>query len=702
MVQYGGWTGKTLRVDLSTGKISSEDTIAKYKDFVGGQGLAWKVLWDEVPPGVKPYDPENRIIFGVGPFTGTGVPTNGRTTITSLWPMNPYHLPASGHMGGHWGPELKFAGWDSIIVQGKASSPVWIKIVDDKVTIEDAKWLWGNGVNLTTTEICTIMGADAHVAAIGQAGENLVNQSTIMCDSSHGAGGLGGVLGSKNLKAIGVKGTGSIKIAGDKETYKKTIERWLYLMGANSGGVVPNSPQPWSEYSSGSSRWWAMPGLFWGAANPPVETGICAPGDFQKMGYRCMKGWSDFSTRDASGKRIGEIFTTRMDGCFACPIRCHVDYDNPNLEKYGYSRYHANTCSGNQGNQHFKTNAKDPWTNVTANNLGTALADDLGVWNNYSQLGVDFIYCYDHGIFEKVLPAKEYAAIPWKLYEAGDPGFNVFYYKAIAYREGELGEALGLGSWWMRERWGIDPHEPEYYHLHKDWKFGSPYHHEGGAEGFLVNLLKNRDAQNHVHNSHWGLGLPYKLMAEITDEITGLPGSLRERNNLHPATRGQARFAWLSEIHNQLHDSLTMCDYNGMAGAWASPWKELNYRGEPDIEARLYSLVTGETVDKAGFEKLGTRIVTLFRALTARYMNEKDQRNKHDLAPEWCFELSEGEEVYTKGNNILDRADMEIAKGWFYEEFGWDSVTGMPTRATLENLNLKYVADDLAQRGLLP
>jgi len=702
MVQYGGWTGKVLRVDLTTGKISSEDTIAKYKDYIGGQGLAWKVLWDEVPPGTKPYDAANRLIFGVGPLTGTGTPCSGRTTITSLWPMNPYYLPASGHMGGHWGAELKYAGWDSIIVQGKASKPVWIKIVDDDVQILDAQWVWGTGINNTTNEIMSLMGSDAHVAAIGQAGENLVNQSCIMNDLSHSAGGLGGVMGSKNLKAIGVKGTGRVNIAADKDTWKTLVDRWMYLMGANSGGVVPNTPQPWSEYSSTGSRWWARPGLFWGSADPPVETGICAAGDNSKMGIRTMKGISDFSTKDASGKIIGEMITVRMDGCNACPIRCHIDYKNPLLEKYGYSQYHSNTCSGNQGNQHFVKTATDPWLNVTANNLGTALADDYGVWNNYSQLGEDFKYCYNKGIFKAKLPAAEYAAVPWALYTAGDPAFNLFYYKAIAYQEGELGKALAMGSWWMREKWGIDIKDPDYQALHKDWKFGAPYHHEGGCEGFLINLPKNRDAQNHLINSFWGNGLPYALSAEIADEITGLKGSQRESSNLHPATRGQARFAMFGEIYNQLHDSITMCDYNGMYGAWVSPWKALNYRGEPDLEARFYSAVTGDTKTRAQYETIGKRIVTLFRALTARYMNEIDQRNKHDMAPDWIFDEDPTIKVYTPGTNKLDRADMEIAKGWFYEEFGWDSKTGMPARATLESLNLKFVADDLAARKLLP
>ena len=113
---------RVLRVDLSTGSITKEDTL-KYKDYLGGSGLGFKVLWDEVPPGTKAWDPANRIIFGVGPLTGTGAPLSGRTTIISLWPNHPDELPGSGHMGGHWGPELKYAGYDAIIIQGKAARP---------------------------------------------------------------------------------------------------------------------------------------------------------------------------------------------------------------------------------------------------------------------------------------------------------------------------------------------------------------------------------------------------------------------------------------------------------------------------------------------------------------------------------------------------------------------------------------------------
>ena len=705
MADYGGWQGKVLRVDLSTGKISSEDTVAKYKDFLGGEGMAWKVMWDEVPPGTKAFDPENRIIFGVGPATGTGWPTAGRLSVTSLWPISPEQstgseLPATGHGGGNFAAELKYAGWDSIIIQGKSADPVWLYINDSQVELRDARHIWGNGIFRANAAISAEVGPEVMVTAIGQAGENLVRQSNMMAARSHGVGGLGGVMGSKNLKAVGVKGTKSIKIAADKGDWKALCERWMYLCGANSGSVVPSTPQPWSDYYGGG-RWWARKGLFWGAAYPAVETGICPPGDVNRMGLRTMKGSSDFSRRDPSGRIIGELITTRMGGCTSCPLRCHVLYDNPRLSQYGYGRYHSNTCSGNQGTQHFPKQSSDTWLETDAKQLGSAMADDYGTWQNYGQLGKDVQYLYSHHVWEEHLTADEWDSIPWDLYDAGDPKFNLFYYKAHAYREGEFGEDLGLGTWRLFKKYGLDFHAVDYEKKKTNWKLGHKYHHSGAQEGALINMLMNRDPQNHVHNSYWGNGLPFEISVAIMDEITGLPGSMRERNNNVPVTRGQARYALLSHIMCMIHNSVTQCDYNGMSGAWVTPWKDRNYRGEPDIEARLYSALTGDTVDREGYEEIGLRMANLFRALTTRYMDTANMRDDHDQCPDYVFEdYGQDRAPFTPGHDRLDRDDIEDARDFLYDEFGWSS-SGLATRATLEGLGLGDVADIMATQNLL-
>jgi aldehyde:ferredoxin oxidoreductase len=201
----GGFAGKTLRVDLSTRRVSQEDTVEKYREVLGGTGIGYQVLWDEVPAGTGPFDPANKLIFATGVLAGTGVPCNGRTAVTTLFPSSwPKPLVATGHMGGQFAAKLKYAGYDALIVEGKADQPVWLFIRDNQVEIRDASHLWGTGIRRATLEISQEMGTESVVAAIGQAGENLVPLSVVMNSVSHSAGGVGAVMGARNLKAIGV------------------------------------------------------------------------------------------------------------------------------------------------------------------------------------------------------------------------------------------------------------------------------------------------------------------------------------------------------------------------------------------------------------------------------------------------------------------------------------------------------------------
>ena len=471
MVKYGGWAGKVLRVDLSTGRIWTEDTIEKYKDYLGGTGVGYKVMWDEVSAGTKPHDPENRIIFAVGPLAGTGAPCNGRTAITTLWPTCwPIPLVASGHMGGQFAAKLKYAGYDGIIIQGKADRPVWLSIVDQQVEVQDARRLWGQGIRRTTEAIAQIMGTEAVVAAIGPAGENLVPMSVVMNSVSHSAGGIGSVMGAKNLKAIGVQGTGSVRIAGDKEEWEKLIKYHLSLLGANNQHVVPNAPQPWAEFYEPRSRWVGSQGHSWGANPRPQETGACDPHDLNRVAYR---------TNNAA-YFMGEIawqYTIRGNGCTSCPIRCHTILKVPALStKYGIPEVGQNTCSGlNFGRAFFKSFPDGPQgqTNVEACMVGMHLADDLGIWCNYGQLQRDFQKLYDEGLIKTQVGEKEFNSYSWNKYEKGDPSFLFELVPRIASKEGELGTALGLGTGYLLERWTIGEERWTQDHKLMYWKISA-------------------------------------------------------------------------------------------------------------------------------------------------------------------------------------------------------------------------------------
>ena len=174
-----GWAGKILRVNLSTGSITTQPTDL-YKEYIGGMGLANKIMYDEVPAGTDPFSPENKLIFAVGPLTASGVPLAGRTTICSLSTFTKDHLVVDAHCGGMIGAKIKLAGWDAVVLEGASDHPVYLNIVDDKVEIKDAGFVWGMGTRETTEMLCRKEGVEACVAAIGPAGENLLPYACII------------------------------------------------------------------------------------------------------------------------------------------------------------------------------------------------------------------------------------------------------------------------------------------------------------------------------------------------------------------------------------------------------------------------------------------------------------------------------------------------------------------------------------------
>jgi aldehyde:ferredoxin oxidoreductase len=688
-------------VDLSTGRTRAEETIERYRDVVGGTGLGYKVLWDEVPAGTRPYDAVNKIIFGVGPLAGTGAPCNGRTAITSLWPACwPTPLVGTGHMGGQFAAELKYAGYDALVIEGKADRPVWLSIIDDRVELLDARAFWGQGIRRTTVEISQLLGADAAVAAIGQARENLVPLSVVMTGYSHSAGGVGSVLGAKNLKAIGVRGTGRLRIAGAKEEWERVVKAHLSLLGANNQHVVPDSPQPWAEFYDPGSRWKAAPGRQWGAGSVPIDTGTCDPADLNRIAYR---------TNNAV-HYLGDIawkYTVRGNGCSGCPIRCHTMIRVPAAAaKYGIPEMGQNTCGGlNFGRSFFKEFPDGPrgQTAVEACMVGMHLADDLGLWCNYSQLQRDFKKLYYDGTMRQKVGTDEFKGYAWAKYEKGDPSFLFDLLPRLARREGELGTAMGLGTGQLLERWGLSETEWKKDHELQYWKLGHPKHHsneDAGQCGVIINTQYNRDAQCHSHANFTRNGLPLAVQKRIAAEVWGSPDAVDAVQAFTPMNSAKARMAKWSLLRKELHDSMSLCNW---MGPWvASPLKKRGYRGDDSIESLLYSLVTGDKKSREELDLAAERIFVLHRALTIRDMGTKDMRARHDTIPDWVFEDRTGKSAFSKGTIRMEAADMVTAMDLFYQEMGWDPATGAPTRAAYERVGLGEIARVLGEQGLVP
>lgn len=701
MKRYGGWAGKVLRVDLSTGRTWTEDTIERYKDYLGGTGIGYKVMWDEVPAEVRPYDPENRIVFAVGPLAGTSAPCSGRTAITTLWPTCwPVPLVASGHMGGQFAAKLKYAGYDALVVQGKADRPVWLMISDDKVEIHDARRLWGQGIRSATVAISEIMGPESVVASIGQAGENLVPMSSVINSVSHSAGGIGSVMGSKNLKAVGILGTGSIRIAGKPEAWEQLIKYHLSLLGGNNQHVVPNSPQPWAEFYDPQTRWNASPGNRWGAAPRPVDTGTCEPRDTNRIAYRSNN--AAFFLGD-----IAWQYTVRGNGCTSCPIRCHTMLRVPSVAaKYGIPAEGQNTCVAlNFGRTFFKKlpGGLKGQTSVEACMVGLHFSDDLGIWSNYGQMQRDLIKLYYDGTLRKKLGSKEFQSYSWSKYEKGDPEFLFELLPRIAAKDGELATVLGSGTGGLLERWNLSESEWAKDKEVTYWKLGHPKHHsseEVGQCGLLINLPYNRDAQCHSHSNFIRCGLPLPVQKTLAAELWGAPDAVDAIGEYTPMHRSKARMAKWALLRKELHDSISLCNW---MGPWvASPLKARGYRGDNSIESMLYKLATGDNKDRQELDAAAERIFQLHRALTIRGMGTKEMWSRHDTIPEWVYRDKSGRPPFTKGTIHMDRNDVRTAVDMFYDELGWDRATGAPTAKTYRQFGMGDVADALAEKNLVP
>jgi len=293
-----GWTGRRLRVDLSSGRSRVEEIDPAYmKKWLGGRGFNSELLYREVGPDIDPLGPDNLLIFGVGPLTGTFAPSSGRSTVTARSPLSGGF--GDSNMGGHWGPELKFAGYDQLVVEGTASSPVYLWIDDEQVEIRDAAAVWGRKVPQADAMIKEELGSEEiHTALIGPAGEKLVRYACILNDVYRAAArcGMGAVMGSKKLKAIAVRGSNPVKIAHPEEFYRicaqarESLHQDLMAqMLRDQGTWLLTMP---ANYEQGWFCW-----------------------------HNFQKGFHP-DARKLSGEEHRDKFLSHREGCFACPISC--------------------------------------------------------------------------------------------------------------------------------------------------------------------------------------------------------------------------------------------------------------------------------------------------------------------------------------------------------------------------------------------
>lgn len=705
-----GWTGKILRVNLTDKTVSVSPT-DPYKEYLGGMGIANKIMYDEVPAGTDPLSPENKIVFAVGPLTATGVPLAGRTTIASLSTYTTDHQVVDAHTGGMIGAAIKKAGWDAIVIEGASDEPVYLKIDDDDIEIKPADQVWGQGTRATTEALSRKEGTDFCVATIGPAGENLLPYACIINSRNHSAGaGAAAVMGSKKLKALVVRGSQPIYVADPQEVADLSDYMLREIVGSNNNHVVPSTQQEWAEYFDKGSRWTAQKGLTWALAEGgPIDTGEPKPGEINTVGYRCMKAFKDEGPE-------AEKYTIKMDGCHSCPIHCYSDLRVPASAANGGYEITGNTCVPNFPFTNYMIKILGDNTSVEAGSedaliwdqvFGSTM-DDLGLWCNYGQIYRDIAHCYATGLLQKVLPPEEYAEINWEGFKNNDPSMVPPLLAKIAANDSEIAY-IGHGPIVWTERWN----DPDWLNTPASTLInvrGWPVHHAHecfGQVGLLYNMVFNRDDMIHSAVNFQGCGLPFELKQQIAAEVWGDASAIDPDKNYTPMNEYKANFAWWSIVTDVLHDSLTLCNW-----VWPmtmSPTKARDYRGDLDLEAKFMKAVTGEDVTTEDLYKMGAKITTLQRANTARgmvgangQMGTNDFRNVHDVVTEWPFTMDPDIEVFTEGTNKMDKEDFQTALTMMYECFGWDPELGCPTAECLDYYDMPDVKEDLAALGLLP
>jgi aldehyde:ferredoxin oxidoreductase len=465
-----GWTGKLLRVNLSTSEISVEDVREDWcREYIGGRGLGARYLYEEMDPTADPLSAENKLIFATGPLTGTPVPCGARYMVVTKGALT--NAMTTSNSGGHWGPELKFAGYDLLIVEGRAPKPSYLSICDDRVSICDASKFWGQGVSATEDGLREELGIPGlRVACIGPAGENLVRFACIMNDKHRAAGrsGVGAVMGSKNLKAIAVRGTGGVNVA-DPKAFMESV--W------NMRGEMQDNPGRKSFGEFGTAAVIDLTQAFGG-----LPTRNFAEGQFEE--FENLNGVTIRDTRLVANK-----------ACFACTIACgRVCRLGDDSDKFLVNTHPRNWKTAGEGPEY-----EAAW----------ALGADTGVGDLDAVLKANWL-CNDLGMDPISMGSTLASAM--ELYETGVVGDDhvemplnfgsaealVRMCEATAYREG-FGDDLAEGA----KRMGDKFQHPEVFMGSKGQEF--PAYDPRGFQGMgIAYATCNRGA---CHLRAWTPGI---------------------------------------------------------------------------------------------------------------------------------------------------------------------------------------------------
>ena len=673
-----GYCGKIARINLTTREVSYLDTYKYVPKYVGGRMVINRIFWDEVKPGTAAFDEGNKFIYMNGPTTGTGIPASGRSAACAIGASTNPEQYCWGNIGGWFATELKYAGYDGFIIEGKSEEHVFIKIEDDKIEILPADDLWGLRVHQAQAALEEKFGHEFKSMVIGPAGENLVRIASITTsnDCAFAKGGFGAVWGSKGLKAITVHGTGMIAPAD--------IEKLKYLrMNMNHPGMKPSPILHLDAIG--------VPG-----AEFPVKYDrgnvACSPGCNQHCNALLMNGRSAF----------GEEKVNHIEKCVSI---CTFDYRSDIPTTVGmFWPTEQNYCAPCKllGRDFPAPDFTDPNFEGQAKPIAP---DILNFWGpDYGRGTIVNDLCNEYGIdkWEIVI-----WLMPWLsmgksegLFEGMDLGtgmevdveneeFLKTFITNMVYRKGEYGDLFAEGMSRAIRKMGYDKYSETIYHgrfsqmlggkrtdipvsLEAAW--GQSVHWQGrGFEGAiekptwlamnLINMVSSRDAQTVEH---------FHCKYEYHDEAMADP--------YHCAHVIEA----INHTQNcaEIKDSVMSCE-------WQSPnlwW--------PEMETEMFNAATGCSITTEELEEAAWRSKLLFRAIL---ISHHGRTRRKEMEAIWRT-IS----IPDTWNEVADWQQWNEMVDLYYESRGWDLETGWPYRETYEKYGLKDVADEMEKLGFLP
>jgi len=658
-----GYMGKYLMVDLSAESMSEQNSERYVPKFIGGYGMALKLIWDLTSGNIGEFDPENVLVFASGPLVGTPAPASGRIEIAGIAPQG-YPTPwvCDSGMGGDFGPKMKFAGYDAIAIKGKAEKPKYLLVEDGEAELKDAKDLWGLDTFATQKLIKKEHGNETTAATIGPAGEHLVRWSIINSNTENaaGQGGFGAVMGSKLLKAVAVKGGNKrIKIANPSRLFDECIKINREVNKDKTIGKVVDKKFGYNSVVKAGS----------------ISCMFC------RLNFaQCFK--------DVSCHLAGQGTVSGMETCVADAIKCKF------------------TKEGMSDRERWETQFE---LAQYMNRLG------LNQWEVNVGLPGWFERCKANGTMDEVMGE------PIKIIQKGDmwlgshlgmsPEFWFDFLKKIAYREG-IGGIFAEGVPRAAEKiGGVEEAKMIYKHGYASHWDGRELHfiyYPMWIVSALTWAMRGRDPMNSTHGFCQNLSLPvkewfggvmpYEQLKVVSKELYGTENAVTGFKKPELGYKDKEIPTIWHEHASMLKNSLVACDQAYFAGPLI--WREEGgkfHAGDYTALARLYSAVTGNECTFNDLYRDAERCFNVMRAIHVRQgrMREHDESvipyfKQPDFQPE------------ANTPHTIDPDKFRLLMDRYYEKRGWDKRTGWPTQQKLEDLGLKDIADELEELGKLP